>query len=368
MGGNLLIAVAATILLQTPRSSTTDQPQPNLQRSDTLRDDDPAPGFAFERFADLVQYNRVQGLSLGAGYRLPLSRLHATSLYGTLRYGLSDERVTGRLSLVFEGDPGGLIISGYHDVADIDPFSAGRNLTNSVNALFVAHDNADYMLAEGGSILLLRPVGSGLEVSLSGRVERQSSVSRLAQSEVNDFLGGDGSFPVNPGVREGTFALLSAGVSGIRSYRWSLTTDLLAGEGRATARLFGQIRRSFGRHRGLTLSGKAGAGTRPGSPQALFRLGGVNTVRGFSYGTIRSPAFWAAQLDFAPLGGRVRPVLFLDAGQGAEISGLFSSTVLVGGGVGLSLFSGLVRLDFSQAISPDTGGKVRFDLVVRGVR
>jgi hypothetical protein len=224
------------------------------------------------------------------------------------------------------------------------------------------------MLAEGGSILLLRPVGSGLEVSLSGRVERQSSVSRLAQSEVNDFLGGDGSFPVNPGVREGTFALLSAGVSGIRSYRWSLTTDLLAGEGRATARLFGQIRRSFGRHRGLTLRGKAGAGTRPGSPQALFRLGGVNTVRGFSYGTIRSPAFWAAQLDFAPLGGRVRPVLFLDAGQGAEISGLFSSTVLVGGGVGLSLFSGLVRLDFSQAISPDTGGKVRFDLVVRGVR
>jgi hemolysin activation/secretion protein len=203
---------------------------------------------------------------------------------------------------------------------------------------------------------------------LSGRVERQSSLPRRAQSELNDFLGGDGIFPVNPRIKEGTFGLLSAGVSWIRRTRWNITTDLLVGEGRATARLFGQIRRSFGADRGLTVRGKAGAGTRPASPQTLFRLGGVNTVRGFPYGSIRSPAFWAAQLDLAPLGGRVRPVLFLDAGQGAEISRLFSSGVLVGGGVGISLFRGLVRLDFSRAISPDPAGKVRFDLLLQGVR
>jgi hypothetical protein len=61
-------------------------------------------------------------------------------------------------------------------------------------------------------------------------------------------------------------------------------------------------------------------------------------------------------------------VLFIDAGQGGRIGDLFSSRALVGGGVGLSLFHGLVRLDFSRPISPDVGGKVRFDLVFQGVR
>jgi hypothetical protein len=61
-------------------------------------------------------------------------------------------------------------------------------------------------------------------------------------------------------------------------------------------------------------------------------------------------------------------VLFVDAGQGDRLQDLISSTALVGGGIGLSLFRGLVRLDFSRPISPDFGGKVRFDLVFQGVR
>ena len=82
----------------------------------------------------------------------------------------------------------------------------------------------------------------------------------------------------------------------------------------------------------------------------------------------RAPAFWATQLDLSPFGGRLRPVFFLDAGQAGRVTDLFSSKALVGGGVGLSLLRGLIRLDFSVPISPDVGGKVRFDLVVRGVR
>jgi hemolysin activation/secretion protein len=103
-------------------------------------------------------------------------------------------------------------------------------------------------------------------------------------------------------------------------------------------------------------------------PQTLFRLGGLGTVRGFEYGTLRAPAFWAAQLDLTPFGARVRPVIFLDAGQASRISRLFSTSALVGGGVGLSLFSGLIRFDLSRPITPDQSGKVRFDLVIQGVR
>ena len=91
-------------------------------------------------------------------------------------------------------------------------------------------------------------------------------------------------------------------------------------------------------------------------------------MRGFEYGILRAPTFWAGQIDVTPFDGRVRPVLFVDAGQASRISRLFSSTAIVGAGVGLSLFRGLLRFDLSQPISPDRGGKVRFDLLVQSAR
>jgi hypothetical protein len=61
-------------------------------------------------------------------------------------------------------------------------------------------------------------------------------------------------------------------------------------------------------------------------------------------------------------------VIFLDAGQAAPVSQLLSSTALIGAGAGVSLFNGILRFDVSRPVSPDIRGKLRFDLVVRGVR
>jgi len=108
--------------------------------------------------------------------------------------------------------------------------------------------------------------------------------------------------------------------------------------------------------------------TRPTLRQSLFRLGGLATVRGFEYGERRGQAFWAAQLDIAPISGRLRPVAFVDAGQTDRPEDLFSSTALAGAGVGLSLFGGALRFDLSHPLTPDTGGKVRFDIVVQAAR
>lgn len=353
MGANLLIVVA-TLALQSPQQSTPT-------------DSSPAHGIAFERLSDLLQYNRVQGLSLGAGYRVRLPGTLTANAYGTLRYGLSDDRVTGRLTILGNVAGGRLALSGYHDIADLDPFSPGRSVANTVNGLFAGHDNGDYALAGGGSASFSMPVRSGVEVILMGRVEQVTSVRRVARSAVNDFLGGSGLFPVNPPVHEGTLAGGSARLRGVGKTRWSLTTDVLGGGGRTTGRVYGDVRRAIGSGLGLTLRLKAGAATEP-LPQTLFRLGGPGTVRGFEYGTLRAPSFWAAQVDLTPFGARVRPVIFVDAGQASRISSLFSSSALIGGGVGVSLFSGLIRFDLSRPISPDQSGKVRFDIVVQGVR
>lgn len=325
-------------------------------------------GVAFERLSDLLRYDRVQGLSFGLGYRVRAPGLRFANLYGTVRYGLSDDRVTGRLSLIRDAPGGRLTLSGYRDLVDVDPLGSGRTIGNTLNALFVAHDNADWALAEGGTVAFETSLRTGLDLFVSGRVERQTSVGREAESAINDALAGDGVFPPNPPVDEGTFGGASARVSHVSGIRWSVTADVLGGEGRTTGRLLGELRGNLGDARGATLRVKAGIATSPTLPQMAFRLGGLATVRGFEYGERRGQAFWAAQLDVAPLGGRLRPVAFVDVGQAARPGDLFSSEALAGAGVGLSLFSGALRFDLSHPLTPDAGGKMRFDIVVQAVR
>jgi hypothetical protein len=241
---------------------------------------------------------------------------------------LSDERLTGRVTLIGNVAGGRLALSGYHDIADLDPFSPGRSVGNTVNGLFAGHDNGDYALANGGMATFQMPVRAGVQLILSGRIEGLTSIPRVARSAINDFLGGTGHFPPNPLVAQGTFAGGSARLHGVGTTGWNVTADLLGGRGPTTARLYGDVRRGIGRGLGLTLRLKGGAATSPTLPQSLFRLGGLGTVRGFEYGTLRAPAFWAAQLDITPFGARVRPVIFLDAGQASRLSRLFSGSPL----------------------------------------
>jgi hypothetical protein len=366
MGAHYLIAIASIGLSLSPASSSAQSHQ-TLSLTDTLTDEQPVSGFGYERLSDILQYNRVQGLSLGVGYRL-VPGAGSAELFTTARYGLSDERITGRLTLVRHLSRGEWRLSGFSQIADLDPFSKGLSFTNTLNALFVAHDNGHYAFVQGGSAALEIIVGPTLELSLSAGLQRETSAASVAQSEINDFLGGDGIFPANPPVREMTRGMVAVGLSGFQRYRWKLTADLSLGAGRILPRLYGSIQRSFGWRHSVSVRARAGVGAEPALAQTMFRLGGLSTVRGFEYGTVRAPAFWSAQLDLAPIGMRTRPVIFIDAGQAAGVSRLFSSTAFIGGGIGLSLLNGLVRLDLSRPLSPDRGRKLRFDIVVQGLQ
>ena len=324
-------------------------------------------GFSYERLTDAFRYDRVQGISLGLGYRVRAPGLAFTNLYGTVRYGFSDERVTGRLSLVRDAPDGRLTVSGYRDVVSVDPFALAPGFGNSFNALFVAHDNADYALAHGGSAQYETSLRTGLELTLGARYERQTSVDRAAESEVNDFLGGTGVFPLNPPVDEGHFGGGFARLSGVGDLRWHATADVLGGAGTTTGRLYGDLRYGIGGSRGLTVRLKSGIATSPTLPQSEFRLGGIGTVRGHDYGERRGQAFWAAQVDVAPVKGRLRPVLFVDAGQAGGAESLLSGKVLAGAGVGLSMFGGFLRFDLSRSLAPDDPG-LRFDIAVQQPR
>jgi hypothetical protein len=377
MGASYVAAVLLALVAQAPSpDSSSPYSTPAVQylvEPDTARrrvadsvTAQGAHGIGYERLTDAMRYDRVQGLSLGLGYRVRVPGLAFTALYTTARHGFSDDRVTGRASLVRDAPDGRLTVSGYRDLVNVDPF-APSPLGNTLNALFVSHDDGDYALVHGGSAVYQRSLGTGLELTVGARYERQSSVARAAESEVNDFLGGAGLFPPNPPVDPGRFGGGFVRLVGVGGVRWHATADVLGGVGTATARVYGEVRHGIGGRRGATVRLKTGVATRPTLRQLAFRLGGVGTVRGHEYGERRGQAFWAAQLDLAPLSGRLRPVAFVDAGQAGGPGSLFSGRVLAGGGVGVSLFGGLVRFDVSRSIAPDRP-RLRLDIAVQGPR
>lgn len=319
--------------------------------------------FAVEQIADVFRYNRVQGVSLGFGYRTPFFDVPFTTAFGSARFGLSDSRLYVRGALVRDAPSGRWTLAGYRDLASVDPFVRPRAFANSLNALFTTHDEADYLLVQGGSLTREASLGVGLDLTLSARVEDHTSVATEATSALHDLYG-DGRFAANPPVADGWFGGATAKLEGrLGAGRWVLGADLLSGEPGTTTKLFGELRQRAGTGRaGLTVTARAGMATDDPLPQSAFRLGGQSTVRGYSYGTIQGQGFWSVQADLG-LGRRsVRPVLFADAGQAGPRAGFFDRQVLSGAGVGLSFFGGVMRWDLSFPITPKTGDP-RFDLV-----
>jgi hypothetical protein len=319
--------------------------------------------FAVEQIADLLRYNRVQGLSLGFGYRTPFFHVPFTTAFGSARFGLSDTRLYARGAIVRDAPTGRWTVAGYRDLATTDPFLRPKGVANSVNALFTGHDEADYLLAQGGSLTYETTLGVGLDLSVTARVEDEASVRTEARSAIND-LWSSGEFAPNPAVATGAFGGATARLDGRTGLaRWALGADLLMGAPGGTAKLFGEWKQRLGRARaGLSLTARAGMAADDPLPQSRFRLGGQATVRGFPYGAIQGQGFWALQADLALNKGAIHPVLFADAGQAGPRRGFFDRQVLTGAGVGVSFFGGIMRLDLSVPIQP-SGGDPRFDIV-----
>jgi len=325
-------------------------------------------GFDWEHASQWIRYNRVQGFAPGIGYRVRMPGDGFTTLRGDVRFGFSDERVTGGLTVVREAPGARWTLRGYREVESADPFARGNSLSNTLNAVFAAHDDADYLLANGARLTREGALGTGLELVTEVGVEDQHSVGREAHSGVNDLFGGSGDLPPNPDIEEGVFGLAAARLDGGGGLtRWRLGGDLLANGEHATARIHGWVRQSLWRgRRAATLALRSGVTTSDPLPQQAFRIGGLGTVRGFDYGSARGAAFWAAQLDVPLWRGWLRPVLFADAGQAADTPGsLFSSSALAGGGVGVVLV-GVLRFDFSYPITGGGDG-FRFDMSARAV-
>ncbi len=330
----------------------------------------PTLGVAWEKISDILRYNRVEGTTFSLGYRVPTS-LSYTDLYGTIRYGLGDQRVMARVAAVRDAPGGRLIVAGMRDLVDLDPFSKGLNFGNSLRGIFTGHDDGAYLLAQGGRLTFETSAGRGTELMVSALAENEKSVTSNARAFFPRVVGTDGYFPATDPVREGfaTGAGLRFDHTGV-STRWLLDAEGLYQTGRGAGRLAGELRLQKLPSGWATLRIKGGIAFGVDSvPQLSLRAGGQQSVRGYDFGVEHGDAMWAAQLDISrPSRSAVKVVGFIDAGQAGNRANFGAAPFLSGAGVGFSFLGGFIRTELSHPLTETTGRGFRFDLIFGGVR
>ncbi len=304
---------------------------------------------------DLMRYNRVQGPALGGGFDFPLWPAF-TTLRLEARYGFGDQQLVGSGSWRRDAPAGQLDITAYRAVRDAEPWTDGTGLGNSLKALVLGHDDADYYLAAFGAGLKYQARSGWFR---DGRVElayeRQESMSNQSSSPFG------GSFQPNPAIADGDYvraALAKTWTIGFAAAtRVTLGADGLFSRDSVSTRFWGAVRLPYSGSNVIASLGVRGGVVAGGDlPQTRFRLGGPQTVRGYVYGVTGGRSLWSAQGDLElTVSQWWSPLLFVDVGNVD-----FSGTPLVGVGAGVSLLSGWLKAELAKGVTHD--GKLRFDI------
>ncbi len=327
-----------------------------------------SPLLSIDRFADLMRYDRAEGLALGGGLTWPIGGPYV-SLAARARYAFTDRRLQASLALRRDVVGGRTELSVFREMQDADPWARGLELGNTIRALFLAHDEGDYVFAEGAALGRSFAWRNVADVSLGFRVARERGPNRLAHAGLQDLLGGSGRFaPLDP-VRPGTFATVSAGLSGgLITSTWQLGTELTSGAGLTEARAWASastLLRGPGRLE-VRLGVNAGAGLGDSVPQREFRLGGTRTLRGYDAGTLRGVSAYAGSVDVTWRRRGLSPAVFADLGEVAGHGVAFRGEPTVSLGGGLSALAGLIEVHAAHGLR--RGARWRFDLVFGPLR
>jgi hypothetical protein len=327
-----------------------------------------APLLSIDRFADLLRYNRAEGLAVGGGLSWPLGGPFVT-LALRARYAFTDQRLQAAAALRRDVIGGRTELSLFREMTDADPLAPGLGPGNSIRALFLALDDGAYVFSQGAEVRRDFAYRNAADVSLALRFAEERAPNRLAHAALHQLLGGRGDFaPLDP-VRPGTFATLTAGVSGgLVPTSWKVgaevTTGARATAGRAWVSASSDVRAPAGLQ--VAFGGWAGAGAGDSIPQREFRLGGARTLRGYEAGTFRGPSAYAASVDVSLRRGGLSPVVFADVGQASVRGVSFRGDPHASVGAGVTALGGLVRVHAARPLGP--GALWRFDLVFGTLR
>ncbi|UCC49797.1 MAG: hypothetical protein JSV41_06465 [Gemmatimonadota bacterium] len=328
----------------------------------------------YDRLPELIRYNRVEALGLGLSARWDIPRRAFWSVGGSVGFGLADLEPKGRLGLRYDPPGARIDLSAYSELhlASSTLTDERRAYGNALRALFLGRDDADYYRASGAALTLGKRWGR-----LRGRVgvgyEDHRSVDRNTQVAL-PRIWEDSIFRPNPQAVEGGFWRGDVGGT-LYLGEWTRPTDRAeltlgfevgAGPGsieyvQPRAALRGRV--DLGGLISIALAADAGWTGGEVPPQREWRIGGLQTLRGYEYAVGQGDSFWAGRIEAAYKRGAIAPVVFADfawAGDTEEWPG-DDPTWSVGAGV--SLLWGALRADLAF---PESGDPM-FELYLAGM-
>ncbi len=146
-------------------------------------------GLAGRSVSDFVQFNRVEGLSLGAGVLSKVGGGISIPLQG--RYGFSDHKVKGTGALRYERANGtALQATWFRKYRDVSDEPERSRAVNTFAAQEFGSDYTDMLDTRGVSLLIRTPWVAGIIPSVEIVSEKQSPLEVHAQSAFGHFEHG----------------------------------------------------------------------------------------------------------------------------------------------------------------------------------
>jgi hypothetical protein len=239
-----------------------------------------------------LRFNRAEGVFLGGGASFGISPSLATSIHGGFAVGPERPEIQWTLT-GGERAPGSGIRAFLHQPRDLGPIQGASGLINSLSSLIFAEDYQDLFFSSGAEAFHTWQEDEGRSWEIRGRWEEH----RSARDEVS-------SDPLAPRFRpvlevdEGNWLSLEAGMATPTPFR-DLTFKARGVLGNFEGEAFGELSGELAFHRkrlseGLDLEGTLKGGILPGDPpkQALFLLGGRETVPGYPFRSRVGDQYW----------------------------------------------------------------------------
>lgn len=317
----------------------------------------------FEYGLAYTRFNRVEGFGTGARMGATLGKGYSLLLDG--RASVADLQLNGGLTLSRSNGRRTLRGSVYRRLDSSgdfgDPLSFGASIPN----LLYARDEGFYHRAWGGELAGERVAGRGFQWRLFAEQQWTATVENRWS-----LFGGahDDRFLDNVAADKGWY--YGAGVQwrgsrGLDPQGWRMDSDLRL-EGASGELAYGRafLETSVSKGIGpLAVSITGAAGTTEGEvpAQRQFFVGGLQSVRGQTAGTMVGESFWLGRLEIGRSQSAFKPVVFGDLGwAGARDAWGAMGRPMSGVGIGASFLDGMIRVDLARGMHP--AWQTRLDL------
>lgn len=339
----------------------------------------------FHTGLDLLRYNRVEGLSVGASLTSVLGLGYTAQ--AVARFGFADHTPNGELSLSRSNGRSDITLRAFHRLAVANddwgsPLSFGASVAN----MLYARDEGFYYRSWGAELGGTRDApgpmsGARMRWRLFAERQYNAGATPRTQASLGKWIS-DARFSDNIAAQQlvaaglatefaRSFGIDPRGIrfdSKLRMEAAATNSDVLGAGGYGRLVLDGTASRPFGRW-ALAITGAGGASGGDVPVQRAFYVGGLHTVRGqFAHPSGEGrvgDSFWMGRAELGSSFRALRPSLFYDIGWAGMREDIAKGRPLSGAGIGLSILDGLFRLDVARGIYPEKGWRTDLHIGAR---